>query len=181
MINLLPTKQKELLKQERTFRIISSTIFFLFVFLISFIIILFFNKEIISIELERQAQSIVSQFDDEEIKAITEFEEEAKSYISNVKKINTFYSDTINITELLNDISDILPQGTYMTSISYGEKVDKDKTINEVSIYGFSLTRDDLIIFKDNLESKDRFKNIDFPSSNWVKSENINFTVTFEI
>jgi Tfp pilus assembly protein PilN len=182
MINLLPTEQKKILTQERDSRIVSSIVFLLFIFLISFIFILFLNKEIVSIELDKQTESVMDQFNDEDISTISDFENTSKEYGDKIEKINVFNSNVINITELLRDISDILPEGTYIKNINYGKKINKGKqSINEISIYGFASKRDDLIILKENLENKDRFKNINFPSSNWVKPENISFTVTFEI
>jgi Tfp pilus assembly protein PilN len=182
MINLLPTNEKIILRQERTFRIVFSVVFLLVIFLISFIIILFLNKEVVSIELNRQKEFIMNEFRSEDISAVADFELQAKNYTNKIKKVNTFYSGTINMTELLEDISDVLPTGTYITSLSYGKKVNKEKkTVNLVSLFGFSSKRDNLISLKENIENKERFKNVDFPSSNWVKPENINFTVTFEI
>lgn len=182
MINLLPTEQKKILIQERTARIVLSIVFLLFIFLVSFVFILFLNKEIVSIELNRQKEFIMNQFKEEDVSIVADFEMQSKNYISKAKKANVFYSEVINMTELFADISDILPQGTYITNINYGKEINKEKqSINKISIYGFASERNNLVTFKENLESKSRFKNIDFPSSNWVKPENINFITTFEI
>jgi hypothetical protein len=50
-----------------------------------------------------------------------------------------------------------------------------------ITILGRSLTRDDLILFKEKLEKDSCFSSVDLPLSNLVDKSNIEFQIDFEI
>lgn len=182
MINLLPSQQKELLRQEKNCRMVFSIVFLLSIFLISFCLILFFTKETVARELGKKEESLKQKIEGTKISQIDSFEKQSAEYMSSMNKIKTFYSGVINMTGLLKDISDTMPYGTYLTNITFKQKIDKEKqTINSISIFGFASRRENLIDLKKRLEEKGIFKNIDFPSSNWVKPEDVSFTASFEL
>ena len=56
----------------------------------------------------------------------------------------------------------------------------EEKTIESV-LTGFSLNRDILLKFKEDLEKKEEIKDVYFPTSSWIKATDINFTINFKI
>jgi len=79
-------------------------------------------------------------------------------------------------------VSQKLPSNTYLTNFRLSTVMLKEKE-NELSISlsGFSPDRDVLMEFQKNLESEDMFQEVDFPPSNWVKPNDIDFLVSFKV
>ena len=100
-------------------------------------------------------------------------------------KLKSFYQNQTYLTEILEKISETLPEQVYLTNLSFifqleGEK-NQEKQVIKVNLFGFSKTRDILLEFKKNLEVRETFKEIYFPPSNWIKATDINFNITFKI
>ncbi|MBI2450380.1 MAG: hypothetical protein HYV47_02475 [Candidatus Nealsonbacteria bacterium] len=172
MINLLPPQQKkELLELEvRKLFLISGVLIILF--LIVFSLALFSAKIYILGKVVPEDFLISPQFQDQE-KEIMEIN-------LRLQKLNSFYSEQLNFAELLKIISEILPNGIYLNDLSFAENFQKNGNFL-VSLQGFSPTREILFQLKKNSESNKNFKKVDFPPASWVKPENIEFNVNFEI
>lgn len=169
MINLLPSQQKEELAQERRYKLllifgISIIIFFIALFLILFSIKIFIagkaqeEKVVISPELQG-------------------LEEEIVSINKSLQNLASFYEKQPDFIGFLEKISQILPAGVYLTSFSWNI-VGKEENFS-VFLQGFSPTREILLNLKRNLESEPAFKDINFPPSNWVRPDNIDFSLNF--
>ena len=61
----------------------------------------------------------------------------------------------------------------------YQLDISKDNKL--ININGFSITRNALLKFKDNLEKSNYFAQIDFPLQNILQKENINFAITLKL
>jgi Tfp pilus assembly protein PilN len=175
MINLLPPQQKEeLLEEERYNLVLILGILFL-IFLICLILILFSIK--ISISGQLEAQKILLSQEEERFKGTQTQNLEEKIISSNqiLSKLSSFYSRQISLTEVLEKISQSLPSGAYLTNFNFNSEN------NQVSLSGFSPSREILLEFKKNLEKEENFQEIYFPPSNWVKPTDIDFVVNFKI
>lgn len=166
MINLLPdSEKKELLKiEKRKIQIIILFLmnFFLICFLLVFLFLnIYFASEIKSKEILIKELSNLQE--------PLEIKEKTIKINEEIININNFYRDKIYYTSALNEIFNLMPEGSYLNNLSFIN--------NKVSLSGFALTRDDLLLFKDRLE--ENFKEVNFPPSDWVKKESINFSVTF--
>ena len=93
-------------------------------------------------------------------------------------KVNVFYSKKPYFEDIISRISEAIPSGIYVNNISM---VAIKEGGFKFSLAGLAVSRDTLFEFKSNLEKDSYFVNIDFPTSNWVKPENINFFAGFEI
>lgn len=180
MINLLPPQfKKELLREERYKLILILEIlilFFLTTLFLSFFLIkifLFQKTELQKIETSLEEKKFV-------ISQIQEFEKEISSINRDLSKLNSFYQNQIFWTLYLEKISQLLPSDLYLTNLSINS-LAKEKNQLQVGLAGFSPNREKLLEFKQKLEATPDFKKIYFPPLNWVKPNDIDFSLTFQI
>ena len=71
------------------------------------------------------------------------------------------------------------PAGLYFSKFSLQSepKLSRIKAV----VSGFSNTRDNLLVFKNNLEAASKIENINFSPEAWLSQKNINFNLTFDI
>ncbi|MFH1643052.1 MAG: PilN domain-containing protein [Patescibacteria group bacterium] len=183
MINLLPTKEKDFLRQEESFRLVAVLGIVIFLSLLSFTLMLFSLKFYIIGELD--SQSIFIQQKESEISIYTDLEKEIEIQNLCFSNLKSFYSNAISRTYILEKISGNIPNKMFLESLtlrsSENEK-NQERESFQVFLTGFSPDRAMLESFKSNLESEISFENVYFPPSNWIVGENnINFSVNFEI
>ncbi len=173
MINLLPPQQKEELLEEEKYSLVLTLGILFLIFLISLILILFSIKIFISGEIE--VQKILLSAEEKRFKEsqIQNLEEKINASNQTLSKLNLFYQNQLNLTETLEKISGTLPPGTYLTTLNLN--------LAQISLSGFSPTREILLEFKENLDKEGTFGEIYFPPSNWVKPIDIDFSVNFKI
>jgi len=173
MINLLPPEEKENLLREESWNLVLILGTLFLIFLICLALILFSVKIFISGQLEAQKILLLQEekkFEESQIQSLEE-----KITVSNqtLSKLNSFYQSQTNLTEILEKISETLPPETYLTTLNLN--------LAQISLSGFSPTREILLEFKKNLEKEQTFGEIYFPPSNWVKPTDIDFIVTLRI
>jgi len=173
MINLLPPQQKAELGREEKWKLILilgiiSLIFFLYLSLI-----LLALKIYISSELE--SQKILLGIEEKKFKAseIQEFQKKVVALNQNLSKLDSFYREQTDLTNIIEKISNLLPSEVYLTNLSW------QKETSQIGLSGSAPLRENLFELKKNLE-KD-FEEVYFPASNWVKPKDIDFSVTFKV
>lgn len=186
MINLLPPQQKEELLEEGKYNLVLILGILFLIFLISLILILFSIKIFISGEVE--VQRILLSAEEKRFKEsqIQNLEEKINTSNQTLSKLNLFYQNQLNLTEILEKISAALPLEAYLTTfslnpISTPAGGETQKYLAQVSLGGFSPTREILLGLKEALEKEELFGEIYFPPSNWVKPTDIDFSVTLRI
>jgi len=175
MINLLPQKEKETLQQEETRKIVLILGILVLAFLTSLTLIFFAIN--INVNSKLVEQKTIVQTEEERLKT-EEIENLKKKIVSlneNLSKLGSFYSQHVYLTEVLEKISQLLPTGVYLINFSY------QKNNSQIALSGYSPTREALIEFKEQLERENSFQQVFFPTSNWVKPKEINFTVTLKL
>jgi len=180
MINLLPPKEKKKLLLEKKRKII--TIFwFLILFLIFCLtLLLFLSKTYLQKQIKSDSLVLTTAKQGTKQLAIGDVRKRVKSANLNFKKLNSFYSQKIYFSDILESISKIIPQEIFLTGISIRPSVDKKKKlIINISLSGFSPNREILFNFRKNLQNDGHFRGVYFSPSNWVKAKNINFFITF--
>lgn len=178
MINFLPPKEKARISMEKINKIAIIYWFLIFFFLLCFILTLFsirgyFKSQ--AIAQVAKVEEIKRQLEAEKIKEIKNALEFANQEIANQ---NEFFKDYFYFSEILEMISYILPKNIRLEGVRI-DFSDNNKD-PDIFISGFSLKRSDLITLKENLEKEKLFLDVAFPPSNWVKAENINFSVSFK-
>jgi len=177
MINLLPPEQKrELLLREKQNLILILGILFLS-FLLSLSLILLAIK--ISFSGNLEIQKVTLEEREKEVSSYRELGEKIENSNQALSNLNSFYQSQLNLTQILEKISGLLPSGTYLTNLNFNP-FEKEKEI-QVSLSGFCQNRETLLSFKENLENEGSFSEIYFSPENWIKPTDINFSVTFKI
>ena len=143
MINLLPLQQKEELLEEEKYNLVLTLGILFLIFLISLILILFSIKIFISGETD--VQRILLSAEEKRFKEsqIQNLEEKINASNQTLSKLNLFYQNQLNLTETLEKISGTLPPGTYLTTLNFN--------LAQISLSGFSPTREILLELKENL------------------------------
>ena len=173
MINLLPPQQKRDLLGEERFKLILILGILLLVFLILLSLILLSIKIYISGQVEYQ--KILANLGEKELPQFNALKEKLNSIDKDLSKIDSFYQGQFNLTEFLERISKITPEGIYLKSFSY------QKGTSQIILSGFSPTVEVLVDFKENLEKQENFKEIRFSPTAWIKLVDIDFDLTFKI
>jgi len=190
MINLLPPEEKKelFLKKIRGLIIIWEGVFLAILFcliliLFSINIYIWGKAESQKIILE-QTREAYNSSDAKSLQMII------KGYNENLLKFQNFYKENIYLSKTLEKISEIPCSGIYFTNLSLSHpleslKKDKDEDVQddrlELTISGFSETREDLSSFKNNLENEGDFKDVYFYPSSWIKPTDIDFHLTLKI
>lgn len=180
MINLLPPEAKKDLKKEENWKLYLTLSFLIFVFFISFSLILLSVKNFISGESE--SQRILLKQGESELKSPQRYNLQINlvNFNNSFFQTNKFYKEQFHSAEILTQISEIVPDGIRFTNLSISRSGKELDEIN-FSISGFSSERDSLLIFKEKLEQEENFEDINFPPSNWVKPVDIDFNINFKI
>jgi len=170
MVNLLPPQQKWELRQEEKYKLFLILVISVIVFSVALSLVLLTVKIYISGNL--QGNKIV---------AASSLQEQEKGIVAtnkNLENLDSFYGKSSDFAQFLENISGILPVGIRLTSVSLVSLKDGGFS---ASLQGFSPTREILLQMKNNLGEKEDFKDINFPVSNWVKPDNVDFIVNFKV
>ena len=175
MINLLPPEEKKELIERESQKLMIIWGILLSLFFISFIAGLFSMKFYLSGQILFQktlveiSQKELNRPENQALK------KEIRLLNKDIAKISSFYKNTFFLTEFLEKIANSLPQGVVLDSLSY------QRENFSLIITGFAKTREELLLFKKNLEGESSFSEVSFPPSNWVKSEDINFFANIKL
>lgn len=174
MINILPAKEKEILQMEEKKKTILILEILSFIFLLCLVLILASMEIYVSGQAEA-ARIIFEQEQKEfEVSEIKDFSEKIKLANETFANLDSFYKNQVKLTEILEETSKILPEGIQLSNFSY------QKNTLEVNLFGFSQNREILIKFKEKLEQGEKFEEVYFPSSCWIKPADIDFNSKFK-
>ena len=129
-------------------------------------------QEVIQLKDVNNTLKHSEEFNEEIKKRIPEFRNKKSITFSD---LNSFYKNQAAITKNLEIISGTVPEGVYLTSLSY------QSNNSQIIISGFSEKRESLFQFKRNLNEVEDFSSISLPPSTWIDSTNINFNLSFRI
>jgi len=179
MINLLPSEQKERLGMEKINKLVIIHWILIFFFLMCFISVLFAVRVYFKAQATAQESAVITEKSASDIQEVASFKETAKVLNQKIGEQIDFFKNKIYFSDILEKISSQLPPNVRLTNISVNLS-EKDEII-KCSIAGFALIREDLVALNENLGKESSFFDLSFPASNWVKAENISFTVSFNI
>ena len=178
MINLLPPKEKEGFILEIRKNLFTTLGGIVLVCLISLILILFSLKFYIFGEVN--FRKIL--FDHQEKKYQTpdflQFKGIVQNYNADLSQIYSFLGKEIYFSDVLKNILEIQkPQGLYFTGLSLNRD-DSGKI--KVIILGLSNSRENILLFRENIKKSDKISNLYFSPDSWIKAVNSNFNVSFD-
>ncbi|OGD68001.1 hypothetical protein A2996_01165 [Candidatus Campbellbacteria bacterium RIFCSPLOWO2_01_FULL_34_15] len=176
MPNLLPEKNKKEIRNEFILRLL--VVFFVFVF---FAITIFIISLVPSYNLSVVKKTITL----EQVNSLKEsagIEEDILSASilknENAKVAVLSAVDQNSASKIIEKILEKRPQGVKITDIFY-EKNDAGEI--DIVVKGNSSSRNILIGFVEQLELENRFEKVDFPVSNLVKDESMDFSINIYI
>lgn len=175
MINLLPQSEKKILQIEEKEKIVLILETLSFIFLLCLILILASIQIYIWGQVEAEKIILEQEKREFEVSEVKDLPEKIKLANKTFSDLNSFYQSQIKSTEILEELSKTLPQGVYLTNLSY------QKRTSQVIVSGFSKNREILFEFKKNLEQEESFQDIYFPPSTWIEAININFNMSLKI
>lgn len=179
MINLLPPKEKNklILKEKEKLATVWGLIVLVSLICLSLILLSIkfyllsgtdYQKTLLA-EVQKEAQDLGS----------SSLNSTIQKYNGVLEQLDSFYKKEIYFNQILADINNIPhPEGVYITNFSISR--DEDAVI-KISLSGYSDTREDLLIFKNNMEQNQKIKNPSFSPVSWVKPKNVDFSVTLGI
>lgn len=175
MINLLPPSYKKELLQEENWRLTLILGILFLIFLVSLILVLISIK--IYIQGQVESLRVLADLEEKSLKTsgIPDFREKITLANKKILGLESFYKTQDTTVEVLENIFQTIPAKIYLTSFFW------QKSASQVSLSGFSPSREDLFELKKNLEEEKEFIDIRFPLSNWQKPADIDFTVTFKM
>lgn len=144
-------------------------------FLVSFIFILISIK--ISLSAEIDIQKINFEQKEKELgdPALREIENKIISANAVFSDLNSFYQEQIDSVFVFDRIFNALPAGIYLKNLSF------NSVSSQISIAGFSPTREILLKLKENLEKETSFSEVYFSPTNWIEPVDIDFSLNFKI
>jgi hypothetical protein len=180
MLNLLPPNEKKSLlggQKKRLFTILGIE---LLVFLICILFVLLAVEFYILGETTTQSYLYKQvQYENQSLDFL-EFKNKILKYNKELVLTDSFHKNQKFIYSALDVLLDVKrPDGMYFTNFSLQSDERSDK-IN-VNISGFSDIRDNLLIFRKNIESEKKIGNINFSPESWINQKNVNFNLTLEI
>jgi len=166
MINLLPSQQKEELLEEKRLKLALILGIVILSFFVCLFLFLFAIK--ISISSKLQIQKITIDQKEKDLKTLQnqKLEEEIKNYNNVLSQLESFYKEKIDLTDILEKISAVLPEETYLKSLSF------NSLNSQISLAGFFPNREKLLEFQENLNKTGYFEDINIPASSWVEPAN---------
>lgn len=175
MINLLPPKEREVLISEENFKITLILGILFLIFLFSLSLLLSSLKIYISKQVDSEREKITLYQKDIETSEAQALKERISTFNADLSESVSFFDKQVFLTDIFEEINQLLPESTYLTSFFYQEEG------REVSLLGFAPTREVLFELKKNFESKEMIKDFNFPLLNWVKPKDIEFHLRFKI
>ena len=177
MINLLPPPEKALLKQEEITRLIIIVGVVILVCLAALTSILFSIE--VYLQGQVQDQKMFLEVGQKEFK-----NSELQGLQDKIGGINLLFSGLDSfyrkkpyfITNILDSAVRLMPAKTYLKTISFNLSEP-----SQIFLSGFTAERESLLAFKKTLEAQPFFKEVDFPPSDWVKAQNIDFSATLKV
>jgi len=100
-------------------------------------------------------------------------DEQISEFNSKVKGASQKLSGCQLWSPILADISTKVPSGVQITYLAL------TKSQKEVEIRGKSSTRDNLVIFKNNLEEGENYTNLDIPITSFLQKTDLDFKINF--
>jgi hypothetical protein len=179
MINLLPFEEKNRLilqKKEKMSIVIGLAVL---ISLICMILILLSIKFYIMSEADYQKSLLLQAEQQNQNKDGEILSGLTRLYNANLAQLASFYKKEIYFSSAVEIITNVeKPDGVKMLNFSI-DRLPSGKI--QMSVAGASDTRDNLLIFKQNIENEKKISDPKFSAESWISPKNANFSLTFQI
>jgi len=172
-LDLLPQQRKQEIKRKKTFRsILREEVLFLFP-VIAFIIILLNVYYVLTLQRDSSATGHKTEQSQDKYQQLSTYEAKFKQTNILDQKLVKIKTGHLHWQQIFQKLSDATPDGIYVSELS-----TKDY---KVFMVGKAKTREDLLGFKEKLESVECFSDINVPLSNLVVKNDIDFQIDLTI
>ncbi len=179
MINLLPPEEKHKLMSKKKERLTTILGIVFLIFLICLTLVLLSIKFYILTATDYQKDTLRENEQKSQAADFMNFKNIIQKYNSTLVQLDSFYKKEIYFSQALKTITAV-PKPAGLDLLNFSLSRDISGKI-KVSVSGFSDTRNDLLVFKTNIEENQKIKNFYFSPDSWINPENANFSLTFEI
>ena len=174
MFDLLPEKERELIKSE--YKIRRWSLLLIFLFFLGVISVILFTPTYFAIylekrylsealdEVQRESEKLVDPKMFEELKRVNETVNSLESHLYE-----------ISVTELMKGVLSCKPDGVSITSFAF-EKTDGGGSLR-TSLAGHAGTREELLEFSSNLKEEDYVTEVDIPLASFAREYDLDFSL----
>jgi len=177
MINLLPEGEKQEIFKRRRWKLWLIFEVALFLFLVSLAFVFLTSRVYLAGELVIQQEIIAEREKEVGLQAITDFQKQVADLDLTLQNVKSFYQRQPNLTAVFQALFETLPTEVSLTTLSFIQ----DPATDKINVTGFAPTREDLLLFKENLESNSVFQKVNFPPTTWVSPTDIEFSLSLEL
>ena len=171
-LNLLPPGQKKQIYLEKINRWLVFYAASFCAILGGFVLMLLFIYVLISIESKTAETSYRVAQTGSQGQDLSSYEKLAQEFNLELEKVRSIQKEHKNYSLLFEQLLPLVPAGVRFKSLRIDES-------NKIVLAGFVSDREQIIKFKDSLESSPHFSDIESPLSNLVKQSNIDFNLSF--
>lgn len=179
MINLLPPHEKEILRLDKKKKLVIILGVIVIIPLVCFMLMLLSIKFYLLGEINVQGimlEQAKKQYENPDFLA---FKGIIQKNNGTLITLSSFYKNEIYVTQALKTISSVpRPNNVHLIDLSVKRGIDKKFN---VTVSGFSDSRDDLLIFQKNIGEIKEIINPEFSPESWVNPQNITFHLAFDI
>lgn len=178
MINLLPLEEKQKLLAEKKEKLTKIWGIIILVFLVSLILILLSIKFYILTATDLQKYILAQTEKKYQTDDFTNLNNTIGKYNKILSQLDSFYKKEVYFSHALDLITGVQsPKDLYLNNFSI---IRDAKGKIQVSLSGASESRDDLLVFKKNIEQSSEISNLYFSPESWINQKNVVFSLTFE-
>lgn len=175
MINLIPIEEKKQIRKDFYnrflvvfFIMLSVLVVILLITVLPYYFISLENKISTNKELDAQKNEIMPEIDQKALVSIKDLDAKL-SLLNEARKNDYTFSQKV-----INEIVSQKISGIKINKFFYENNSLEGKKVN---ITGIAQSREQLLLFRQNLESDLMFKDVNLPISNFVKGRNIEFNL----
>lgn len=172
-LDLLPTERKQEIKRKKLFRGILREEFLFIIPVIVFIFILLNIYYVLTLQKDSMMSVQTMSQSQEKYRQLSTYEEKFKEANFINQALIKIQSGHLYWQKLFRELSNTTPDGIYVSDLS-----TKDFS---VFLVGKARTREDLLGFKEKLESAECFETVNVPLSNLVVKDNVDFQIDLKI
>jgi hypothetical protein len=171
-LNLIPPAKKEEIRKNNQLKMAIRTEVILTIALAVFFAVLLSFKYILNISFAFNSAAWENE-NPEQFKKIENYDRQFSNINTQVFQIITLKKSQLYWSEFFTKLDALVFSGISVKKISTDDY--------SIMVEGISDTRDDLILFKEKIESEKCFTDVDLPLSNLVGRNNVEFQISFNI
>ena len=186
MINLLPEKEKQALKERKKMTRILIWAGLLAAEAVLLLGLLFGVNYFLSAKTEALKEKVSLKSAQVDNLKNSNFQTFIKRANANLRQADKFFKREILLSGVLEKLAVLTPSGIRVEELSFQKEFKKNKqgkwvAYAMVHLSGVARTREILFDFKNKLEEESAFQDVYFLPSSWVKPQNASFSLSFKV